>query len=69
MGEWLAQIESLVAADVDAGLLPPFYRPRLQLLGHESQPALKNSTSRKVENKKKAKIKRTAQGMSQKGQA
>ncbi len=33
MGEWLAQIESLVAADVEAGLLPPFYRPQLQPIG------------------------------------
>jgi hypothetical protein len=40
MGEWLAQIESLVETDVEAGLLPPFHRPRLQLLGDGDQPLL-----------------------------
>ena len=37
MGEWLARIEGLIQHDVDAGHLPPFYQPRLQLLGDGDQ--------------------------------
>lgn len=40
MSEWLTQIENLVETDVEAGLLPPFYRPRLQLVGDSDQPIL-----------------------------
>ena len=36
---WLARIEALVQEDVRAGLLPPFYRPCLYVLGEGKWPA------------------------------
>ena len=33
LGDWLARIEALVQLDVEAELLPIFYRPDLRLLG------------------------------------
>jgi hypothetical protein len=39
VGDWLARTEALMRADVRAGKLPPFYRPELQVLGADNQPA------------------------------
>jgi hypothetical protein len=33
LGDWLARIEALVQLDVEANLLPTFYRPDLCVLG------------------------------------
>lgn len=33
LGDWLARTEALLQLDVEAGLLPVFYRPDLRLLG------------------------------------
>ena len=33
MADWLARIESHIQQDMEAGHLPAFYRPQLQLLG------------------------------------
>jgi len=33
LGDWLTRIESLVKQDAQAGRLPVFFRPDLQLLG------------------------------------
>lgn len=37
VGDWLARIEALVQADVQAGRLPAFYRPELCALGDATQ--------------------------------
>ena len=38
IADWLARIESQAQRDVEAGHLPVFYRPQLQLLGDGAQP-------------------------------
>jgi len=38
MADWLTHIESQAQRDVEAGHLPVFYRPQLQLLGDGAQP-------------------------------
>ncbi|MGB4975444.1 MAG: hypothetical protein WBR35_01770 [Anaerolineae bacterium] len=38
-GDWLTRSEALMQADVQAGKVPPFYRPELQVLGADNQPA------------------------------
>jgi hypothetical protein len=40
VADWLARIESQMQQDVEAGHLPVFYRPQLQLLGDGDQPLL-----------------------------
>ena len=40
MTDWLVRIESQVQRDVEAGHLPLFYQPQLQLLGEGEQPIL-----------------------------
>ena len=39
LGDWLARIEALVAQDVQARLLRPFYRPDLCVLGDVARHA------------------------------
>jgi hypothetical protein len=36
LGDWLARIEALAQQDVQAGRLPRFYQPELQMLGDGS---------------------------------
>ena len=38
LADWLARIEAHIQQDVEAGHLPVFYRPQLQLLGYSGQP-------------------------------
>lgn len=38
MADWLARMGSHMQQDVDAGHLPVFYRPQLQILGNSEQP-------------------------------
>ncbi|MCL4832487.1 MAG: hypothetical protein KJZ86_08605 [Caldilineaceae bacterium] len=40
LADWLARIEIHMQQDVDAGHLPVFYRPQLQLLGDGEQSVL-----------------------------
>jgi hypothetical protein len=40
MADWLARIESHIQEDIEAGHLPPFYRPQLQILGDSSHSIL-----------------------------
>ena len=39
VGDWLARIEALVQLDVEANLLPTFYRPDLCVLGDRNHAA------------------------------
>ena len=57
MGDWLAGIEALAAADFAAGRLSLLHRPRLRLLGAGGQPTpgrwpqeIRCSEARRVEN-------------------
>jgi hypothetical protein len=38
LGDWLLRIESMARQDVDAGNLPPFYRPELEIVGDPDTP-------------------------------
>jgi hypothetical protein len=38
IGDWMKRIESMAQYDVDAGNLPPSYRPRLEVVGDENTP-------------------------------
>ena len=40
LADWLAHIESHMQQDGEAGHLPVFYRPQLQLLGDGDRPIL-----------------------------
>jgi hypothetical protein len=39
LGDWLARIEALVQLDIEANLLPAFYRPDLWVLGDGNHAA------------------------------
>jgi len=45
LGDWLARIEALVQFEVEANLLPAFYRPELCVLGDRSHAAPGKATS------------------------
>jgi hypothetical protein len=38
LGDWMKRIEAMAQQDVDAGILPPLYRPHLQIMGDENTP-------------------------------
>jgi hypothetical protein len=38
IGDWMKRIESMAQQDVDTGILPPLYRPHLQIVGDENTP-------------------------------
>ena len=47
VGDWLARIEALVQLDVEANLLPTFYRPDLCMLGDRNHAAPGKATGGK----------------------